>query len=270
MTLPVSVQIISLNEESNIVECLERVIANSPDEILVIDGGSDDDTVPLAEELGATVIQAARLGRGNSRRLGYMETQLPYVALLSADDRLEDGWLASMLAELERGSYAALQGSLRVKDPKNFWERGWQEYYIESVRPQSDVKIVGHPALYRTDALQAGPEHLSHEHEDTQMSVSFELRGLRQGIFTPISQRTCPTTWRENKKKWREYGSGYRAFINSYPSKRVPIAKHLLWRIPISRGWRPVARGRWSQPIWSFLMSLEIWIGFLAPVKSKD
>jgi len=264
VTLPVSVQIISLNEEPNIQECLEHVRANRPQEIVVIDGGSSDNTVSLAQQFGALIIHAERLGRGNSRRLGYMQTKMPYVALLSADDRIEDGWLTSMLAELHRGSYAALQGSLRIKNPSNFWERGWEEYYVESVRPQSDVKMIGHPALYRTDALRGGPSDISHEHEDTQMSVSFEKRGLRQGIFSPTSRRTCPATWSENRAKWRSYGAGYRSFIRTHPDRRTSIYKHIFWTIPITRGWRPVARGKLSQPVWALLMSIQIWIGFFA------
>lgn len=56
MTHPISVQIITLNEEANIRACLETVLANEPAEIVVIDGGSTDRTVEIARELGVTVL----------------------------------------------------------------------------------------------------------------------------------------------------------------------------------------------------------------------
>jgi glycosyltransferase involved in cell wall biosynthesis len=59
---PVSVQICTLNEERNIGDCLAAVIANDPEEIVVIDGGSTDATVSIAEGLGARVISPGRLG----------------------------------------------------------------------------------------------------------------------------------------------------------------------------------------------------------------
>ena len=71
MPLPVSVQICTLNEEGNIGECLEAVVANDPEEIVVIDGGSTDRTVEIAESMGARVLAPGRLGLGPSRQLGY-------------------------------------------------------------------------------------------------------------------------------------------------------------------------------------------------------
>ena len=64
MTFPVSVQIITLNEEANIAECIESVLRNDPAEVVVIDGGSTDRTVEMAKSLGATVLAPGRLGRG--------------------------------------------------------------------------------------------------------------------------------------------------------------------------------------------------------------
>ena len=50
---PVSVQICTLNEAANIGPCLESVWANDPAEVIVIDGGSSDRTVGIAESMGA-------------------------------------------------------------------------------------------------------------------------------------------------------------------------------------------------------------------------
>ncbi len=61
MPRPVSVQICTLNEEGNIGECLETVVANDPEEIVVIDGGSTDRTVEIAEAMGARVLAPGRL-----------------------------------------------------------------------------------------------------------------------------------------------------------------------------------------------------------------
>ena len=46
-----------VNEEGNIEECLETVVANDPEEIVVIDGGSTDRTVEIARAIKARVLR---------------------------------------------------------------------------------------------------------------------------------------------------------------------------------------------------------------------
>ena len=52
--LPISVFIVTLNEEKNIATALQSV--NFADEIIVVDSGSSDRTVAIAQGLGATVV----------------------------------------------------------------------------------------------------------------------------------------------------------------------------------------------------------------------
>ncbi len=52
----VGVLILTRNEEQNIKDCIESCQAFA-DEILVIDDGSEDNTVSIAESLGAKVLQ---------------------------------------------------------------------------------------------------------------------------------------------------------------------------------------------------------------------
>jgi glycosyltransferase involved in cell wall biosynthesis len=263
-SLPVSVHVIALNEEAVIGECLRSIAAQRPAEIVVVDGGSTDETVEIAERHGALVHIEPGLGRGRSRAFAYQRAEEPFVAMVDADDELPEGWLESLLSELESGRYAALQSSLRVKDAANFWECGWNEYFIESIRPSSDVIMVGHPALYRSADLRATADEIGHDHEDTQLSVFFEARGLRQGISRVIAYRTVPGSWGENRAKWLAYGRGYRDFVRKHPEKTGRILTHMLWTVPIVRAWRPLTRGKFAQPIFGLLMGSSILAGYVS------
>lgn len=53
--IPVSVVVMTKNEEKNIAQCLDSVSAFP--EVFVVDSGSVDQTVPIAEEKGAQVVQ---------------------------------------------------------------------------------------------------------------------------------------------------------------------------------------------------------------------
>jgi rSAM/selenodomain-associated transferase 2 len=59
--------------------------------VLVVDGGSDDDTTNVARAAGAGVLTAAR-GRGFQLAAGAAATAAPWMLFLHADTRLEQGW----------------------------------------------------------------------------------------------------------------------------------------------------------------------------------
>lgn len=95
----VSVVVPVLDEESLIASTLAaaRRGAGPEDELLVVDGGSRDRTVELAEAGGATVVHAAR-GRGRQMNAGSAEARGDVLLFLHADTLLPDDYRA----ELER------------------------------------------------------------------------------------------------------------------------------------------------------------------------
>lgn len=68
-------------------------IGGVPREIIVADGGSDDDTVGIARRFGCRSVVAPR-GRGSQLAAGVAAAQAPWLLLLHADTRLAPGWAA--------------------------------------------------------------------------------------------------------------------------------------------------------------------------------
>lgn len=84
-----SVVIITYNEEKNIRRCIESV-QKIADEIIVVDSFSDDDTVKLAEGLGAVVKQSEFKGYISQKNKAINLASNDYVLLLDADEFLSD------------------------------------------------------------------------------------------------------------------------------------------------------------------------------------
>lgn len=116
-----SVVIPTLDAEAHLAECLGRLSPN--DEIIVVDGGSRDRTVSMAEAAGARVIVSPK-GRGVQLRTGARAASGNWLLFLHADTRLQPGWREAVEAHIARtGKPACFR--FRLDDP------AWQARLIE-------------------------------------------------------------------------------------------------------------------------------------------
>jgi rSAM/selenodomain-associated transferase 2 len=84
----ISVIIPALNEAEGIAAAIERAWANKPHEVLVVDGGSSDDTQTIAKQCGATLLCGPR-GRAVQQNLGAAQATGDVLLFLHADTWLE-------------------------------------------------------------------------------------------------------------------------------------------------------------------------------------
>lgn len=87
MDRKIAVLILTLNEETNIRECIESVAF--ADEVIIIDSGSTDKTCEIAENLGAKFLyHAMDEGFAGQRNFALTQTLAEWVLFLDADERI--------------------------------------------------------------------------------------------------------------------------------------------------------------------------------------
>ena len=84
-----SAVIITYNEEKNIRRCIES-LKEVADEIIVVDSFSQDHTVAMSTELGATVIQHTFEGHIQQKNFALTQASHDYVLSLDADEALTE------------------------------------------------------------------------------------------------------------------------------------------------------------------------------------
>jgi len=99
-----SVVIPTLNAAPHLRDCLGRIGAGP--EILIVDGGSTDETIRIAEASGARVIVAPK-GRGNQLLAGGEGARGTWLLFLHADTRLGAGWREAMEAHVAGSTHPA-------------------------------------------------------------------------------------------------------------------------------------------------------------------
>ena len=85
--LPLSVVIITYNEEANIKRCLESV-QGMAEEIIVVDSGSLDGTQEICRSMGAVVIEQEFLGYIEQKNFATSKAKYEWILSLDADEAL--------------------------------------------------------------------------------------------------------------------------------------------------------------------------------------
>lgn len=130
--MKISVVIPAYNEEKYLPKTLASLkkLDRKPDEVVVVDGGSTDETAKVARAAGAVVITVAHRGIGYARDKGLIKATGDIIAFTDADTVVPHDWLVKIASTLTRPGVVGVFGTFRVPD-------GWWIYrtYINWFQP---------------------------------------------------------------------------------------------------------------------------------------
>jgi glycosyltransferase involved in cell wall biosynthesis len=121
--------IITRNEARNIAACLESVAFC--DERIVVDCGSDDDTVKIAIAAGATVVAHAWAGFGAQKNFALSQARGDWVLAIDADERVPAPLAAEILSTIRSASADGYEiGRLSTFLGRPMRHSGWFPDYV--------------------------------------------------------------------------------------------------------------------------------------------
>ncbi len=119
---PLSVVIITLNEERNILRCLRSVAWAA--ETLVVDSGSIDRTREIAATEGAIVLQHAWEGYGQQKNWALSQAKQPWVLFLDADEEVTNELKDEICSFLEKEGVGESPSIKGAHFPRKTWFLG--------------------------------------------------------------------------------------------------------------------------------------------------
>ena len=172
--LSVSVIATVYNEGTAITRLLDSLVAQSrqPDEVVICDGGSTDDTAEIARayadrlpNLRVIVEPGANISRGRNVAIG--AAQGPIIAATDAGVRLDIGWLAQLTAPFEDGRDATAVAGFFLPDVQGVFETAMAATVlplIDEIDPDSFLPSSRSVAFHKNVWEQAGgyPEWLDY------------------------------------------------------------------------------------------------------------
>jgi len=101
----ISVIIPTLNAEAGLAACMSALVPATVDglvrEVIIVDGGSTDRTLLIADQAGARIVKSAP-GRGLQLQTGFKAARFDWLLFLHADTVLETGWEREVGVFVER------------------------------------------------------------------------------------------------------------------------------------------------------------------------
>lgn len=142
MPAPLSIIIPTLNAEKELQACLASLVpgleAGLIREVIVVDGGSTDNTILIAYKWGARIICSAVKGRGRQLRTGGLNAKGRHLLFLHADTWLEESWPAPVKTHVTNASETA--GAFRLHYRSDDKQARWLEN-----RANSRARLFGLP-----------------------------------------------------------------------------------------------------------------------------
>lgn len=176
----ISVVMPTLNAE----ECLTRslaalvpgVVEGMIKEVIIVDGGSEDATLEIAESTGCSVIRTDA-ARGLQLWQGCRAARADWLMILHPDSQLGDGWMEKVSAHMRDFPTTAGYFHLRFDDP-SWFVKLWGEMLALRARllmPSGDHGLLLSRALY--DATGGYKDQAAFE--DVALSIALGKARLR-------------------------------------------------------------------------------------------
>ncbi len=195
------------NEEAYIGACLAAIFSQSPppDEVIVVDNASSDQTADLARRMGARVIRVETPGVHLARQAGLSAAKSPVVAFTDADSQPLSGWIKAIRAAFQDPSVVISYG------PVEFYEAPPLDTLLARYGFPLFLSLLaklGHPnpaganmAVARSKALEVGGFDRPFA-EDIHLALKLKDRGRL--VYRP-DQRVRTSGRRLKKGRWRMY-----------------------------------------------------------------
>lgn len=190
------VVIITKNEEKNIARCLESV--KWADEVIVVDSGSTDKTLEIAQSYGVKVYHQDWLGFGEQKNIAIGKASSTWLLALDADEVITDELKKSILSVIENNQHSVYKFKRLSQFCGQWIHHGdWGRDVITRLFKRTEAKYsndIIHERLITTHNPQLISGILLHYSQDSITSSLKKMNDYSDGTSTILWQKGKQTS----------------------------------------------------------------------------
>lgn len=253
--MKVSLVIPVFNESKTIAALLTTIKEQTyqPDEVVLVDGGSTDNTISILKEYCAVhphykVIEAGRAMPGKGRNIGTAAAQYEWIAYTDAGITLDKNWLAALIHKAKETDADIVYGDFDPVTKTNFEKAATIVYVppkkINKIRGRSLPSSVWRKKVW--ESLGGFPDWRATEdlilmekaanagykiEETTQAKMYWELRPDFKSTYKKFDVYSKYNVWAGRQAYWH-YGVA-RQYLIILPFIGLGLFHHWLWLLNI-------------------------------------
>jgi glycosyltransferase involved in cell wall biosynthesis len=245
MRTPLSAVVICQNEEKNIASCI-RSLQLVTDDVIIIDSGSEDDTIAISKAMNARVYQHSWQGYAKQKSIGNKYALHDFILSLDADEELSPSLAQAITREMENPCHDAYELKFR-----NFYEGklvrhgGWSHNTHVRIFRKSRIgwdESLVHEKL-SLDGIKV-KTLAGHVHHYTASSRNF-LRTKLTRYAEEFAQHRISRN--QYSPSWKKYISTVFRFVKEYLFKLGFLDGRAGWQIAFEEANYTFLKYKWSE-----------------------
>jgi cellulose synthase/poly-beta-1,6-N-acetylglucosamine synthase-like glycosyltransferase len=227
----ISIIIPAYNAAKTLPACLAalQLQTQPPDEIIVVDDGSQDQTTRVAREYGANLFEQSHQGPAAARNLGINQSRGDIVLFTDADCEPVPTWVAEMMRPFDDPRVVGVKGSYRTHQQERvarLVQCEFEERYDRLERLETIDFIDTSSAAFRLTVLREmggfDPSFPKAVSEDAELSYRLSLTGCRM-IFNrkAVVYHWHPSTWNAYLRRKIKFGYWRMIVYRLHPGKAL-------------------------------------------------
>ena len=209
-----------LENNGDIEKSIESIKKNNPNQIILADGGSSDNTREIAKKYTNEVYLTEK-GIWNQQKFALSKVKYKYIIQAEADHIYPEDFIQKFLLEFKESKLFGLQASLKCQLRRNFFEKGISLFYDIHQLNKGIKGTIGGPAIYKTaDYIkEINLEGWNGYSIDTRRAEILKEKNLKVGLGNTEAYQYQELDFKTFYKKYFNYGKGDYIFYTKHKNE---------------------------------------------------
>lgn len=202
----VSVIICNKNSINYLKKSIPIYKKSSLNEVIVIDGNSDDGSLEYLKKEQIRVISDKGKGLSYSRNLGVVHSKGDLIFMAGPDDICDEEFFDELLKKFLNSNYDAATTLFQISNPLNYWDKSLNMWF-KYIRRAGNSKVIGTPTIFSRKIFEKVSYNIKTiGFDDTDISEQILVHNYQIGILDVNCDQANGNKYLDVKTKFQLYG----------------------------------------------------------------